>query len=111
MRRLCKGLLFILITCMFFVNLQVSDFNAQPSSVMATTSAGWDIYTGGIYRYGPSIIINTDNSIDVWFASPGTTSIIDLYDSLGSHVPVQLSGSNTAAQRFSAKWELRSNTG
>ena len=32
---------------------------------------GWDIYTGPNYRYGPSIIINDDNSIDIWLATPG----------------------------------------
>ena len=25
---------------------------------------GWDIYTGGQYRYGPSIIVNKDGSVD-----------------------------------------------
>lgn len=48
--------------------------------IQATTSDGWDIFnpvTGGggagsyNYRYGPSIIINADNSIDMWTASPG----------------------------------------
>ena len=32
---------------------------------------GWDIYTGGVYRYGPSIVVNKDGSIDAWFAAPG----------------------------------------
>lgn len=32
---------------------------------------GWDIYTGGQYRYGPSIIVNKDGSVDAWFAAPG----------------------------------------
>lgn len=32
---------------------------------------GWDIFTGSGYRYGPSIIINDDGSIDAWFAAPG----------------------------------------
>ena len=32
---------------------------------------GWDIYTGGVYRYGPSIIVEKDGSIDAWFAAPG----------------------------------------
>ncbi|MCK5679510.1 hypothetical protein KAI46_01710, partial [bacterium] len=42
-----------------------------------TIYPGWDIYTepGGVewfYRYGPSIIINNDDSIDVWTAGvPG----------------------------------------
>ena len=32
---------------------------------------GWDIYTGPNYRYGPSIIINDDNTIDLWLATHG----------------------------------------
>ena len=32
---------------------------------------GWDIYTGGVYRYGPSIIVGKDGAIDAWFAAPG----------------------------------------
>lgn len=50
-----------------------------PVAVFATTqgtlSDGWRIYdsAGGIgYRYGPSIIINPDNSIDMWASSPGS---------------------------------------
>jgi hypothetical protein len=39
---------------------------------------GWDIYIAGVYRYGPSIIINDDNTIDAWFAAPG-----DKYDEYG----------------------------
>jgi hypothetical protein len=35
-------------------------------------SVGWDVFTGSGYRYGPSIMINTDNSIDMWMAGPGS---------------------------------------
>lgn len=42
-----------------------------------STSNGWNIYTpsgtGNQYRYGPSAIINADGSIDMWFASPGSS--------------------------------------
>jgi len=45
------------------------------ATVNGATSPGWQIFdwrTGGYsFRYGPSIIINDDNSIDVWFASGG----------------------------------------
>lgn len=37
---------------------------------------GWNIYDGqsnGTYRYGPSIIINEDGSVDMWTAAPGGT--------------------------------------
>lgn len=63
---------------------------------------GWDIYTGGVYRYGPSIIANDDGSTDIWFAAPG--AYYDhknlKYDEKGATKPVALSGRATAAQRF-----------
>ncbi|THF80297.1 glycoside hydrolase family protein [Cohnella fermenti] len=37
-------------------------------------SSGWDIYSGatiGGYRYGPSFIVNDDDSIDMWACSEG----------------------------------------
>lgn len=34
---------------------------------------GWDIYTGTGYRYGASIIVNSDGSADLWLAAPGGT--------------------------------------
>lgn len=35
-------------------------------------SQGWQIYPGGGYRYGPSIIVHPDGAIDMWTCSPGT---------------------------------------
>lgn len=66
--------------------------------------SGWDIYTGGVYRYGPSIIRNTDGSIDAWFAAPGSTFGKKqlLFNESGAQSPIPLSGSITAAQQFSA---------
>jgi hypothetical protein len=53
-----------------------------PTLVTMATSKGWDIFTGDRsnwwehgYRYGPSIIINSDGSDDMWTCSPG------MYDS------------------------------
>jgi hypothetical protein len=65
-------------------------------------SAGWNIYVAGVYRYGPSIIINSDNSIDAWFAAPGDTYNTKLYtDGDGiSKTAVALSGTNVVAQKF-----------
>jgi hypothetical protein len=46
----------------------------QPT-VQIKASEGWVIFDptkdGQAYRYGPSIIINPDGSLDAWFASPG----------------------------------------
>ncbi|CAF4032474.1 unnamed protein product, partial [Adineta steineri] len=65
---------------------------------------GWDIYTGGVYRYGPSIIENNDGSIDAWFAAPGGQfgEMILYYNDSGVPYPVGLSIENTAAQKFIA---------
>lgn len=43
----------------------------EPVDVHPVAGEGHDIYTGPNYRYGPSIIINEDNSIDIWLATPG----------------------------------------
>lgn len=63
---------------MVIVILVVAIFPITTFAVVnGTTSPGWCIFdwcaAGGTfnYRYGPSIIINDDNSIDAWFASPG----------------------------------------
>ncbi|MFT3702907.1 MAG: hypothetical protein QM802_11075 [Agriterribacter sp.] len=69
-----------------------------------TVQAGWDIYTGGVYRYGPSIIENNDGTIDAWFAAPGGTfgDKILLFQDAGAQSPVSLATGNTAAQKFTA---------
>ena len=41
--------------------------------VVPRAGQGWDIYTGTGYRYGASIIVNDDKSIDLWLAAPGGT--------------------------------------
>lgn len=67
-------------------------------------AAGWDIYTGGVYRYGPSIIRHPDGSFDAWFAAPGGTfgeKVLNFNEG-GLQSPVGLAGSNTAAQQFTA---------
>ncbi|HWV64974.1 hypothetical protein [Chitinophaga sp.] len=67
-------------------------------------AAGWDIYTGGVYRYGPSIIRHPDGSFDAWFAAPGGTfgDKVLYFNEGGLQSPVGLSGGNTAAQQFTA---------
>lgn len=41
--------------------------------VVPVAEQGWDIYTGTGYRYGASIIVNDDESVDLWLAAPGGT--------------------------------------
>jgi len=55
-----------------FFLLTIIDSEAQTITLQA--SEGWLIYTHGGkrgHRYGPSIIINSDKSIDMWLASDG----------------------------------------
>ena len=73
--------------------------------------SGWDIYTAGTYRYGPSIIINDDGSIDAWFAAPGSTfgNFAYCYDSNNtSSQAIQLDSPKTAAQYFKATYNFYS---
>lgn len=68
-------------------------------AVSITPSDGWVIYNGGGYRYGPSVIINDDKSVDAWFSSPGSDET-DLFDRNNSGTAYQLSGQNSVAQKF-----------
>ncbi len=64
--------------------------NPDPVEVTPVARDGWDIYTGPNYRYGPSIIINDDNSIDIWLAAPGGY--------YGKNVNLHVSDNQTAAK-------------
>ena len=48
---------------------------AAPEPAVIRAAEGWVIFDptkdGYAYRYGPSLIINPDGSMDAWFASPG----------------------------------------
>lgn len=53
---------------------------AHAASQQVIDSTGWDIFPGqqiGGWRYGPSIIINPDDSVDLWAAAPGTNGAWD----------------------------------
>ena len=79
--------------------------NDEPSQETAKTTlsltakAGWDIYVagndrdGGNYRYGPSIIVNDDGSIDAWFSANGDfyEGVYPLYDYFTSRDAVRVS--------------------
>lgn len=72
--------------------------------VFTLEDSGWDIYAGGAYRYGPSIIINDDGSIDAWFAAPGAAygKNHELYNTNGATTPEGIVGDKTVAQKFTA---------
>ena len=51
-------------------NIQTAYLDGDPKedgSIFRLANKGWDIFNG-TYRYGPSMIINDDNSIDCWLA-------------------------------------------
>lgn len=76
--------------------------NDSAFNAVFTVQPGWNIYTGGVYRYGPSIIQNSDGSIDAWFAAPGDVfgDKEFHFPDAGTQSPVQLNAGNTAAQKF-----------
>lgn len=62
---------------------------------------GWDIYTGAGYRYGASIIVNDDSSIDLWLAATGGTFAEGVKTYLSEEKVAQPLGTdNTLAQYF-----------
>ena len=69
--------------------------------VYPVAGEGHDIYTGPNYRYGPSIIINDDSSIDIWLATPGDYygNNLSLYTT-DTQEAAQLGTSQTFAQKF-----------
>jgi len=63
---------------------------------------GWVIYSPSSswgYRYGPSIIINEDDSVDVWFASEGSGDEVDWIRHRKSYDGGVTWGSETVALR------------
>ena len=65
-------------------------------------ASGHDIYEGSTYEYGPSVIINSDGSIDAWFATSGGQfgDFFETFDADGSKEPLSIGTGNSAAQRF-----------
>ncbi|WP_409345574.1 discoidin domain-containing protein [Paenibacillus sp. MBLB4367] len=67
-----------LFACVMLLSLL---FPSQAFAVVTgSTSSGWNVYDPtsesgtANYRYGPSMILNADDSIDMWTCSPGTGS-------------------------------------
>ena len=80
------------------------DIPVEYKELFTLKNSGWDIYTGGTYRYGPSIIINDDESIDAWFAAVGDAygAWHDLYNKTGSNSAVSVSNHGSVGQKFKA---------
>lgn len=105
-----KNILFFLCFSLLLGCKESSEVESNNQSSDPTTSAiftvkqGWNIYSGGKYRYGPSIIQNEDNSIDVWFAANGDSfgKKILHYNEKSESIPVRLESTFSAAQKFNA---------
>lgn len=83
------------------------------TSLTLTAETGWDIYVagndrdGGNYRYGPSIIVRKDGSIDAWFSANGEyfDGIYPVYDDFTTRDALHVASGDvgqafTAAQPF-----------
>lgn len=83
--------------------------SGKKTSLTLSALSGWDIYIagkdrdGGNYRYGPSIIVNDDGSIDAWFSANGEfyEGVYPLYNDYTSREAVRVSAGDIA-QAFTA---------
>lgn len=50
-------------------NTYLSHSTDDSTSLLRLANSGWDIFDGSGYRYGPSMIINSDGTIDLWSAT------------------------------------------
>ncbi len=91
---------FSLLLFMSCLTLDSQTQGITSTSDLCTSLEGWDIYTAGTYRYGPSFMYYADGSIDGWFAASGGT-YGDRYYS-GTSSPVNIHDCKTVAQDFTA---------
>jgi len=97
-----KSIYYMFIFLMLLVTACNHAIEISNSKEIPVVMSGWNIYIAGNYRYGPSIILNSDGSIDAWFAAAGGTQGKYLYPDSSSNTAVQLSGNMTASQMFTA---------
>lgn len=59
------------------------------SGFSVNAKKGWDIYPGGGYRYGPSIILSPGNVTEMWLAAPPDETVMGppFVDEQGVHFP------------------------
>ena len=50
---------------------------ATPTLIELTGTTGWQIFPGGGYRYGPSILVEDDGTTHMWTCSPGANGAWD----------------------------------
>lgn len=56
------------------------------------------------YRFGTSVIMNSDNSIEEWSSARGYDSWNNNYEEVGNPVAEHISGIDVVAQKFTARW-------
>ncbi len=77
----------------------ISTATAKADIKSITADPGWDIYTAGNYRYGPSFITYDDGSVDAWFAAPGQEyEDCTLHNDVSSVTPMTVKSSGYIAQ-------------
>ena len=82
---------------------KVANEPSNERTAIPSVQHGWDIYTAGTYRYGPSIIVNEDQSIDVWFAAEGDRhgDRLDFFAKDEQHLALRIAeSSDKVAQKF-----------
>jgi hypothetical protein len=81
---------------------QTSTGGEEEDRILLLADSGWDIYKAGNYRYGPSVIINDDGSIDAWFAAIGGQfgENVSLTTGEGDQKFVGINNNITAGQKF-----------
>ena len=89
---------YLILAFMVCCHSQAQVFNSPDD--LCTTQKGWDIYTAGTYRYGPSFMYYEDGKIDGWFAASGGTYGKRYYR--GTQSPVRIRDYNTVGQVFTA---------
>ena len=104
-----EAVFFAIVLLLSCTNISTSAETENPQdrgkyNVIPGVKTGWDIYEGGVYRYGPSIIINSDGSVDAWFAAPGDVfgEAVKNYNDQDTQVALSLTSKVTVAQKFSA---------
>lgn len=101
------------LTLLFCLALMLNCKNKEPEtkkiegekaafSSIPKVGTGWDIYLAGVYRYGPSIILNSNGTIDAWFAAEGDSfgEKIENFEKDDKQTAISITSGNTAAQRF-----------
>lgn len=104
--KLLNYLIFLFALCNFSCKSTINNQDKNPNGVSYEGSfklqEGWDIYDGGGYRYGPSIIIDQNGTIHAWFAAPGGIHGRDkiLYKDNAKETAISINKNEVAAQKF-----------